>query len=361
MVAHSIASTSMRPLAVIAGAGLVGRLLAWRLLNSGWQVALYEKSSASNSQSLAAIAGGMLCPCSEAVDGGEEVFTIGMASLKLWPQWLAALEQLSGQSIFSGFSGSLVIAHQQDSADWQRFHLQLKAGPKALQEQLEPLEQNALAKLEPELAGSFSHALWLRNEAFIAGEELLTALQHVIETQKGECHYDCIVDHVSCQGLELQGKTVAGDLAIDCRGYGARNALPELRGVRGEIMRVHAPEVNISRPVRLIHPRYSLYIVPRRNHHYVVGATEIESESTAPITVRSAFELLSALYTVHPGFAEATIVQTATGLRPAMPDNQPYLFHQAGLLQINGLYRHGFLLAPALIERSLDMIMKSAA
>ncbi|MEN9468263.1 MAG: hypothetical protein RL081_2264, partial [Pseudomonadota bacterium] len=85
----------------------------------------------------------------------------------------------------------------------------------------------------------------------------------------------------------------------------------------------------------------------------VVGASEIESEDRSPVSLRSTLELLSAAHSAIPALAEARVVHTETNLRPALPDNLPVLKHSAGLTCINGLYRHGWLLAPALVEQAL--------
>jgi glycine oxidase len=144
---------------------------------------------------------------------------------------------------------------------------------------------------------------------------------------------------------------------IDCRGLGARPQWPQLRGVRGEVLRVHAPEVTLQRPVRLVHPRYPLYIAPKPGQVFVIGATEIESEDMSAPSVRSTLELLSAAYAVHTGFAEARILEMATQCRPTLPDNLPALRAPApGVLQINGLYRHGFMVAPAVLDATLEWL-----
>ena len=115
--------------------------------------------------------------------------------------------------------------------------------------------------------------------------------------------------------------------------------------------------MNLSRPVRLLHPRYPLYIAPKPDGVYVIGATQIESEDLSPASVRSALELLSALYSVHPAFGEARILEMSSQCRPALPDNRPEIRWDGGrLIQINGLYRHGYLIAPALLEAALSLI-----
>ena len=109
------------------------------------------------------------------------------------------------------------------------------------------------------------------------------------------------------------------------------------------------------RPVRLMHPRYQLYVAPRPNGEFVVGATELESEDAGPVTVRSVLELASALYSLHPAFGEARILRMSAALRPAFDDHLPKVEQQGGVWHINGLYRHGYLCAPALVD---DLVQK---
>ena len=137
------------------------------------------------------------------------------------------------------------------------------------------------------------------------------------------------------------------DLVIDCRGLAAKDDLPTLRGVRGERIVIRSREVDLARPVRLLHPRFPLYVVPWGDGLYMIGATVIESEETGAITLRSALDLLSAAYALDPAFAEAEIVRQGAGARPAFPDNRPRIIPRNGYIFVNGLYRHGFLLAPA--------------
>ena len=103
-----------------------------------------------------------------------------------------------------------------------------------------------------------------------------------------------------------------------------------------------------------MHPRYQLYVAPRPGQHYVVGATQLESESTQAMTVRSALELLSAAFALHPGFAESEITELCAGLRPAYPDNLPRVEWHGGVLRVNGLYRHGFLIAPVVAQQAIE-------
>ncbi|TIS72415.1 MAG: FAD-dependent oxidoreductase, partial [Mesorhizobium sp.] len=97
----------------------------------------------------------------------------------------------------------------------------------------------------------------------------------------------------------------------------ARDLVPELRGVRGEMLLLRSPEITLSRPVRLLHPRIPVYVVPRGDGLYMLGATMVETDGEGPVTARSVMELLNAAYSLHPTFGEAEIVETAAGVRPA--------------------------------------------
>src|SRR5690606_5154338 len=116
---------------------------------------------------------------------------------------------------------------------------------------------------------------------------------------------------------------VTGDVTVDCRGSGAAGDLKTLRGVRGERASVRAGESALKRPVRLLPPRRSLYVVPWRAGTYMVGATMIETGDSGPVSLRSTLDLLGLAYALHPAFGEARIVSLDAGMRPAFPDNLP--------------------------------------
>lgn len=164
---------------------------------------------------------------------------------------------------------------------------------------------------------------------------------------------------LAAQGVPVErGDATPDDIAgpvIDARGLAA--ALPELRGVRGEMAVLHAPEIRLSRPVRLLHPRYPIYLVPRGDGLFMLGATQLESGSRAPVSARAALELLSAAYALDPRFAEASVLELGADLRPAFPDNVPRVIAKGRVLHLNGLFRHGYLMAPALARQAADYLL----
>lgn len=342
----------------IAGAGLLGRLLAWRLLRLGHHVQLFERDNEQGEQSAARVAAAMLAPFSELAACEYEIFEWGLQGLNRWPELLQKLEQDSKSATYFQQQGSVVFAHPQDHSHLTHFIQQLTAKLQAGQSsfQIDTLNAEQLANYEPELVPQFQSAVYLPHEGCLDNWQLLDNLQQAITSLGGEFHFNQTVSALHERGLTANNTEYTFDWVVDTRGLGAKDSLKGLRGVRGEILWVEAPEVNLNRPVRLMHPRYQLYIAPKINHRYVIGATEIESESLAPITVRSSLELQSALYSVHKGFAESNVLKAYANCRPAFTNNLPKIILNNTHMQINGLYRHGYLLSPVVIDAAIAAI-----
>jgi glycine oxidase len=312
----------------VVGAGIAGTWQALMFARAGFAVTLLERGDAGLAAAASHWAAGMLAPDCEGESGEPVVGRLGRRSLALWG---AELPNTTA-------TGSLVVAHPRDRADYDRFA--------RLTDGYERLGGDSIAELEPALAGRFREALFFRNEAHVEPRRVLPELHGRLEAAGASIRFGSPADPAVLPGT-----------VIDCRGIGARDVFPELRGVRGETVLVETREVELSRPVRLVHPRWPLYIVPRAESRFLIGATMVESEDAGPVTVRSALELLSAAYSVHPAFGEARILELGVGLRPALPDHAPHIRVSGGRIAVNGLYRHGFLLAPALAEITVDYVL----
>ncbi|WP_046112383.1 FAD-dependent oxidoreductase [Aquincola tertiaricarbonis] len=333
----------------IAGAGLLGRLLAWRLAAAGHEVQVFDPAASPDDRTPPQAAGwtaaGMLSPIAELETADLRTAQRGWRSLDLWARWLP---QLSRQVHFRR-EGSLLLAHRGDAGSAQRLLavLQAKAAGRADQPQPRPLSAAELAALEPAVHGP-ALAWLLPGEGQLHCVQAMQALAHEATGQGVRWHWRMPVQQVDAGRLDGQ----AFDHVFDVRGLGARPQLP-VRGVRGELLWVQARGLVLHRPLRLLHPRWRVYLVPRPDDIVLVGATEVESEDRSPISVRSLLGLLSAAHSVLPELAEGRVLHMETNLRPALPDNLPQLQVASGLTRINGLFRHGWLLAPALVEEAL--------
>jgi glycine oxidase len=310
----------------IIGAGIAGAWAALLFAQAGRAVTLHERSDEAMTLSTSHWAGGMLAPWCESEASEPVISRLGLRALDLWRAELPD----------TPFNGSLVVAHPRDRADYERF-ARLTTGHRRL-------DARALTDLEPSLEGRFRDALFFPGEGHVEPRRVLPKLHQRIIAAGGTIKFNS----------EPKPQEIDG-IVIDCRGLSARDSEPALRGVKGEMILIETSEVSLARPVRLIHPRWPLYVIPREQNLFMLGATSIEAEDTG-VSVRSALELLGAAYAVHPAFGEARIVEFGSGLRPAYPDNLPRIAIRDNHIAVNGLYRHGFLIAPALAELTLGYV-----
>ena len=327
----------------IAGGGSIGSLLAWRLAKTGADVEVFDAGAAQRCGTAAA---GLLSPTAELSSAEPEISKLGITSLPLWQAWLEEL----GSADLLVRRGSILVAHRRDAPELQRMVDVICSKLSASQtKQVVALDQDSLAALEPELA-HLTHAYYFPDEGHLDTDTLLGCLRQRCH-ELGSWHDNVKVQQVLPGRLIINGRERHYDWACDCRGLGGSEQL-QLRPVRGEIIHLDAQEVQLTRPVRLAHPRYPVYVVPRGAQGYLVGATEIESSDRSGVSVRSAIELLSAACALHTGFTEARITELRVGLRPTTTTQLPAFASEPGKVTINGMYRHGFLAGPALVERA---------
>lgn len=302
---------------LIKGAGVAGLTAAFTLARRGHPLTLLDTNTPGMGASH--YAGGMLAPWCEGETAPQVVIEAGVKAIGWWDTALPGLVERKG---------TLVVAPPRDQSELERFARRTTRH--------EWVDEAGLAELEPPLAGRFRRGLFFRDEAHLDPRKALAGLE----------------DALARMGVKFlrEADERAFPRVIDCTGKAAIAPGSQLRGVRGEMLYLRTPEIALSRPVRLLHPRIPLYVVPRDNGRFMVGATMIESEHDGAISVRSLMELLNAAYTLHPAFGEAELIETGTGIRPAYADNVPRITGSGRHLAINGMYRHGFLMAPALAE-----------
>ena len=310
--------------ATILGAGVAGLCLASELAGRGVSVTLVDPGDVPGPQACSWWAGGMLAPFCEAETAEEPVTRLGREAAGWW----------AAHGVTPAQGGSLVVTLGRDRAELSRFGRRTEGH--------ETLDRDGIVALEPDLAGQFDRALYFGAESHIAPRRALAILRERLEAG----------------GARFVSDAPADGPVIDCRGLAARDCLPDLRGVRGEMVVLETHDIALHRPVRLLHPRFPLYIVPRGDGVFMLGATQIESGERGPARVRSVVELLNAAYALHPAFAEATLLEIGADARPAFPDNLPRIRRRGGRIFFNGLFRHGFLLAPALARMTAELLLE---
>jgi glycine oxidase len=310
----------------VVGAGVVGLTTATELCERGAEVTIVERSAELGDQACSWVAGGMLAPYCEGESAPQSVVERGATAIDWWAARVPGVAR----------HGTLVVAPPRDSSEIDRFAARTR--------QWRRVDEAAIAGLESDLAGRFRKGLFFAGEGHLDPRVALTALR------------DALLKRGATFRFGVDGEAACDERVMDCRGFAARKTLPELRGVRGEMLLVRSREISLRRPVRLLHPRIPLYIAPRADGIFMIGATMIESADDGGVSVRSAIELLSAAYALHPAFGEAEILEMRADVRPAFPDNEPRIVERGGRIFVNGFYRHGFLLSPAFAEMAAERV-----
>ncbi len=317
----------------VIGAGVVGLACATELVARGAQVSIYERGARIGAEACSWYAGGMLAPWCEGESAEEPVIRLGQQSADWWERHAGGVVR----------NGTLVVAPSRDRSELRRFGQRTS--------HFEEIDGEAIAGLEPDLTGRFSRGLFFSGEGHLDPRKAIAALAGRLVANGAVIHFDSAVEPADLDA----------DIVLDCRGLAARDILPELRGVKGEMLLLRSDDISLSRPVRLLHPRIPLYIVPRADGLFMVGATMIESGERRRISARAMLELLGAAYALHPAFAEAEVVEIGTDARPAFPDNLPRLTRRGRVIHVNGLYRHGFLLSPAMARMAAEAALNPHA
>ncbi len=309
----------------ILGAGVAGLCVASELAARGVDLRVVDPQPQPGPHACSWWAGGMLAPFCEGETAEEPVVRLGQEAAAWWAR----------QGVEVTRNGSVVIALGRDRRELDRFARRTEGHAQ--------LDRDGLSRIEPHLGDRFDRALFFESEAHIAPRAALAHLRASLERAGVR--------------FEREQGSVAGTV-IDCRGLAAQDALRDLRGVKGEMAVLRAPDIDLQRPVRLLHPRYPLYLVPRGDGVFMLGATQIESGERTRATLRSVTELFNAAYALHPAFGEAEILEIGVDARPAFPDNLPRIRRRGDTIHVNGLFRHGFLLAPALARMVADLLMQ---
>ncbi|BBL53590.1 glycine oxidase ThiO [Bartonella quintana] len=312
---------------LIKGAGVGGLTVAYMLQQKGASVTV-SAPLCSPIGTASWYAGGMLAPYCERENAEQIVEDLGIQAIEWWCKTLPNLVIRNG---------TLVVAPTRDKVELERFLMRTHNH--------KIIKGTEIAHLESDFAERFNCALFYENEAHLDPRKALITLKENL-IQNG------------ARFVDVETTETNFDIIIDATGIARLGKDKNIRGVRGEMLLVRSTDIKLVRPIRLLHPRFPVYVVPRQDNIFMIGATMIESDFDGAISARSMMELLNAAYTLHPAFAEAEIVETGVGVRPCYPDNFPSVYKHGNYISINGFYRHGFLLSPEMAKRAMKLALE---
>src|SRR5690348_137140 len=337
--------------AVVIGAGLIGSAIAFRLAQEGLRVAVLEKNAPGREASWAGA--GMLSPAPDS-PASIPLVPFGRASLSLYSQFVAEVEEISGKCAGYREDGAIELLF---SADAERELSTLIALHHALGLPTEPLPVDEAAKLEPALTRRAAAAAYFPYEACIDNRALVEVLL-AAATISGvkffpETHVREIrIDHERCTGARTENGTIfaARDVIVAAGAFSGllKGIVPPLatRPIRGQMAALKSHEL-----IRHVIRCERGYIVPRDSaepQRLVTGSTLENAGFDKQITAGGIEKILFTAQELVPKLSNAEIVETWSGLRPDTPDHLPLLGPAGvdGLTIATGHYRNGILLTP---------------
>jgi glycine oxidase len=363
---------------VVVGAGVIGLSCAWRLAQRGARVAVVERGEPGCGASR--VAAGMLAPVGELTFGEPELLELTLAAARLYPQFVAELEGVSGKATGYEQLGALHIALDRDEAAQLRRVHDLQ---RSLELEAEWLPPRKCRDLEPGLTPSFHGGVFAAGEAAVDPRALTLALLAACEVEGVEVRAGTEVVDGIFEGERLVGVQTArrrsdtqevsnhrldaeirAETVILATGAwsGATEWLPEharppVRPVKGQVLELRRRDGEPA--ARHILASERVYLVPRSDGRLIVGATVEEMGYDTAVTAGGVHELLREAYRLLPDVAEMELVDAIAGLRPGTPNNLPIVGPGEidGLVLATGHFRNGILLAPLAAEAIIDLLV----
>ena len=351
----------------IVGGGLIGVSIAFELAAENLRVVVLDRRQPGQEASWAAA--GMLSP---APDSPRDIplAPLGRESLRLYPQFVAAVEEESGKSASYARDGAIEILLAP--------HGEIDRNQKVVEYRLldlsaEEISLSAAREREKSFTPDARAALWLPEEATVEPRLLVNALLAAAQNRGVVIRADSPVASLICERNRCLGVVAGGErieaahvvIAAGCfsgdiaDGAGHLARLLPTRPVRGQMLALQHDGFRLSRVLRSERG----YLVPRRDGRIVAGSTKEEAGFEKRVTAAGIRKVLDAAIELCPALAAAEIVETWSGLRPGTPDDLPILGPTdiEGLLIATGHYRNGILLTPITAKLISDWIIRGDA
>jgi glycine oxidase len=360
-------SANRAPDVLIIGGGVIGLSAAWRAAQRGCAVEVLERGEPGAATS--AVAAGMIAPIAEADPREQPLLELALASARAYPEFVAALRELTGMDPGYLRCGTLMVARDPDAAAALEREREIR---RQLGLEVVPLTPSRARELEPALAPVLRGALELAGDCAVDPRRLTRALAEALLREGGALtraevaevllRNDRVVGvRLSDGALRTAGAVLiaAGPWSASIPGLPAPARVP-IRPVKGQLLRLRDPGGPglLTRVLRM----QPGYLVPRGDGRYVLGASVEERGFDTTVTAGAIHRLLDDAIELVPGLAELVIDELVAGIRPGTIDNRPAIGPGAieGLFWDTGHYRHGILLAPISAQLAVEALCGQA-
>lgn len=332
----------------IAGGGLIGASIAFELARAGLRIALFDKQDPGKEASWASA--GILSPAPES-PAMIALVPLGKASMELYPEFVAEIEELSGLQVGYRAKGTVEVITSRQAREEMSTVIALHHG---LGLQAEPLSPEDACELEPNLRDDLEGAVLRPAEASVDNRLLVQAILTSARDAGAEIHAGAGVESLwldggTCKGLIAGGEKITASHTVIAAGcfsaqiHGAEKYAP-VRPAKGQMISLVCPEAKVERVLW----GDDIYLVPRNDGRILAGATVEYKGFDKTVTVGGQRKLFAAAIELVPALENARVDETWAGLRPDSPDHLPILgpTDLRGLIIATGHFRSGVLLTP---------------
>ncbi len=353
-------SPSAEPSIAIVGGGIIGMSIAWRLAQSGWQVAVFDKGAIGREASWAGA--GMLSPGGE-IERSSPLATMAIESRRLYGEFVRELEQVSGVTIDYQECGALDVAYSREELE----ALELRANAQAdLGILSKPLTPAHVATFWPRVRGGLVGARFYPADAIVNPREVMPALELACREAGVSILPHCPVSRVdvcsTAATVQFAGAVRTYEAVVIAAGAWSGSidvtgvpALPASEPIKGHLIGYRQPEQSCSTIVRHAHT----YLLQRANGLLIAGTSVERVGFNREIKVDVVDDLARRAGYLFPHLAETTPTEIWTGFRPGSDRLQVGRWHSPRLYLAYGHYRNGILLAPATALRLADCLNAS--
>jgi D-amino-acid dehydrogenase len=334
---------------VVIGSGIAGASAAYQLARRGAEVVVVDSAEQGSATSAGA---GIVSPWTSRRTEGHE---LAAAAADFYPEVVAQLAGDGRRDSSFEVVGGMVVSADEDELRAAYERTSARAATSSAAGEVRRLDRadELFPALAPELG-----AVHVSGAGRVDGRQLRLALLGAAGSRGARLVEGRAVLHVSgdrVNGVVVGGDFVGADAVVIAAGAWGSDLLAPLglhldvSPQRGQITHLDLPGTDTTNwPVVL--PVSSHYLLAFPGSRVVVGATrETGSGFDHRVTAAGQREVLDEALRVAPGLADATLVETRVGFRPASPDGEPLLGAMAGHPEVvvaGGFGPAGLTLAP---------------
>lgn len=350
--------TSLTAHVAICGGGVIGLSIAIKLASDGHSVTVIDNDQPGRATTAAA---GMLAPLAEA-SASNAGATLGVESLKLWPEFLGALKELGGDPPSQRGGGIIRPAADEKQAHKLRDMMSWQSTTGLPVSWLTPSDVSCI---QPGLRRDIAGATLSSAEKHIDPRHLYESLlfcARIVKVRLLEASVISFTERESTVAVDTSAGTVECDRAVVANGAWVRDLLPRFRSsirpIRGQIVRLASPAAgNLKFTIHT----HAGYLVPRSTGDIDIGATQELALDYEPSTSAADQNHLLAMATSwYPELSASAVRGTWAGIRPVSKDGLPLLGGSPDHVNVSvaiGHGRNGILLAPLTAKLMCDYII----